>query len=428
MTVTSDPPAGAASTTVPHSRRAAYGLAFVSLALVSIVAAGSYFAYDCIGPLAPILKRELALSSKQIGWLYSVYSIPVIALVVAGGLLADRLGVRRAGILFTALFFAGTVLTALGEFWLMVVGRLLFGIGAECLYVVMNKIVAKWFRDKTLALAFGLNLFLCRAGTYLAFFGLPWMVEALSSWQLTLWVVVAICGVSLLAIAIYALVDRHGERRGLTAIEERGELFRLRDALRLPRAFWVISMLCVLYYSAIFPFTAFATDFFQERYGLLHEPASRLTGVVILISMCTTWLFGALVDRIGRRATLMIVGSLLMIPCHVVMGYTEVHPWVPMVVLGVSFSLVPAAMWPALPLMVRSEQLGTAYGVISMVQNVGLFAFPLAAGAIRDFTGSYNEVMILFLGLSIAGLGFAFWLKRVERSAGSYLERPAARA
>ncbi len=185
----------------------------------------------------------------------------------------------------------------------------------------------------------------------------------------------------------------------------------------------MISLLCVTYYSAIFPFQACATDFFMERYGLNNIAAGRMASVLILISMCCTWIFGAIIDRIGKRATAMIIGSLAMIPCHISMAYTDISPWIPMIVLGLSFSLVPAALWPALPLIVKENQLGTAYGVIAVVQNIGLFIFPLAIGAIRDSMGSYNPAMIMFSMLGILGTIFAIWLKIIEAKGGHYLEK-----
>ena len=401
----------------------AYVIAYLALFLISLAAMASYFAYDCIGPLTPLLKQKLSLSATQVYWLYSIYSVPVILFVVLGGVLADKLGVKKASIAFTALFTFGTMLTASQNFGIMLIGRFLFGIGAECYYVVLNKILAKWFKDKGLALAFGVSLFLMRAGTYAAFFGLPWMAENFTLSN-ALWIVAGINIVGLLAIFIYIFLDSYGEKKKYVSfVEEEEETFQLRTALKLPLAFWVISLLCVTYYSAIFPFQACATDFFTERYGLNNIAAGRLAGTLILISMCTTWIFGAIVDRIGKRATIMIIGSLAMIPCHVSMAYTNISPWIPMIVLGLSFSLVPAALWPALPLMVKENQLGTAYGVIAMVQNVGLFTFPLAVGAIRDSTGSYKPAMIMFAGLGILGLIFAIWLKIIEAKGGHYLEK-----
>ena len=401
----------------------AYAIGYLALFLISLAAMASYFAYDCIGPLTPLLKDQLGFSATQVYWLYSIYSIPVIIFVVLGGVLADRLGVKKASILFTAVFTLGVILTAAQNFWVMLVGRFLFGIGAECYYVVMNKVLAKWFKDKGLALAFGINLFLCRAGTYVAFFGLPWLAENFSLTD-ALWIVAAINVAGLAATIIYVFIDRYGEKKKYVSfVEESDETFSLRQAIRLPLAFWVISFLCVTFYSAIFPFQAAATDFFTERYGLSNVAAARLGGTIILIAMFSTWIFGAIIDRVGKRATLMIIGSLAMIPCHVSMAYTNITPWIPMVVLGLSFSLVPAALWPALPIIVKEKQLGVAYGVIAMVQNVGLFGVPLLVGLIRDSMGTYNPAMIMFAVLGFLGLIFAIWLKLIESKGGGYLEK-----
>lgn len=402
-----------------------YILAYLSLVLISVAAMASYFAYDCIGPLTPLLKEKMNLSTTQVYWLYSIYSIPVILFVVLGGVLADKLGVKKAAILFSGLFAVGTVLTASENFTIMLVGRFFFGIGAEAYYVVMNKIMAKWFKGRGLAMAFGINLFLCRAGTYVAFFGLPWLANNFTL-SAALWIVAGINIFGFLASFGYGLLDRIGEKKKIVSIsEEEGEeeAFHLRDALKLPLAFWVISLLCVTYYSAIFPFQGAATDFFTERYNLDYVYAGRLAGTIILISMLSTWFFGFIVDKIGKRATLMIIGSLAMIPTHFSMGYSYISPWIPMIVLGLSFSLVPAALWPALPLMVKEKQLGTAYGVIAMVQNVGLFTFPLLVGLIRDRTGSYNPAMLMFALLGVFGLIFAVWLKIIEAKGGHYLEK-----
>jgi len=404
------------------SKASVYLLAYFVLFLISLPATASYFAYDCIGPLTPMLREQLGLSATQVYWLYSIYSIPVIFFVVLGGVLADRLGVRRASILFSAIFALGTVLTATQSYPLMLFGRFCFGFAAECFYVVVNKVLAKWFKDKGLALAFGINLFLLRAGTYGAYFGLPWIAQN-STLSIALWVIAGLNVLGMGAAVLYIIFDRVGERRGYVSFVEHEEDFRLRDALRLPLAFWVISFLCMVYYSAIFPFQGAATDFFVERYGMNEVPASRLAGTIILISMLTTWFFGAIVDRIGKRATLLIVGSLAMIPCHVAMAYTDISPWIPMIVLGFSFSLVPAALWPALPLMVKERNLGTAYGVIAMIQNVGLFIFPLAVGRIRDLTGSYKPAMIMFAALGVVGFLLAVWLKMIESKGGHYLEK-----
>jgi len=413
------------------SRKRAYVFAFAALILVSFTAATSYLAYDIISPIArtiklPIEQGGMGLTDTQVNFLYSVYSIPVIIFVVFGGLLADKLGVRRSGIIFATVFALGTVLTAVSNYHVMLVGRLLLGIGAECFYVVMNKILAKWFKDKVLATAFGLNILLCRAGSFLALASGAWLMEVFGSWQTTLWITAAVSSITVLAMVLYIFLDRFGERHSMTSMveEEEGE-FKLSEALRLPQAFWVISGLCMVYYSAIFPFIAIAPRFFVERYGMSDIDAGGATSVIIALSMGTTWLFGMVVDRFGKRATLLIIGSLMMIPCHASLVLTDVPPVIPLAVLGISFSLVPAALWPALPLMVKDEHIGTAYGVIAMVQNIGLFLFPLLAGKIRDISGSYYWAMLMFSGCAVAGLLLAIWLKSIEMKQGSYLDRRA---
>jgi len=400
-----------------------YFMAYLALVFISIAASASYFAYDCIGPLIPQLKATLGFNDSQVYWLYSIYSVPVILFVVFGGILADKLGVKKSAILFTAAFTLGTVLTASENFVIMLIGRFLFGIGAEAYYVIMNKILAKWFKGRGLALAFGVNLFLCRAGTWAAFNGLPWMANNLSL-SSTLWIVAGINVFGLIVTILYAALDNIGEKKKIVSIAEQGESeqFDFKQALRLPLAFWVISLLCMTYYSAIFPFQGAATDFFMERYGMDDILAGRMASIIITISMFATWIFGAIVDRYGKRATMMIIGSLAMIPTHISMAYTNINPWIPMVVLGFSFSLVPAALWPALPLMVKEQHLGTAYGVIAMVQNIGLFAFPLAVAWIHTHMGSYNPAMIMFSVLGVLGLIFAIWLKFIEAKGGHYLE------
>ncbi len=408
------------------SKTKIYLFAYLALVFISIAAMASYFAYDCIGPLIPQLKEKLRFNDAQVYWLYSIYSIPVILFVVLGGLLSDKLGVKKSAIFFAATFALGTVLTASENFIIMISGRFLFGIGAEAYYVIQNKILAKWFKGRGLALAFGVNLFLCRAGTWAAFFGLPWMANNFSL-STTLWIVAGINVLGLAITMLYSLLDNYGEKQQIVTISEDNQNsqqpFHLKEALNLPLAFWIISLLCMVYYSAIFPFQGAATDFFIERYGLGEIAAGRLASIIVTISMFTTWLFGALVDKIGKRATLLIVGSMAMIPTHVSMAYTNINPWIPMVILGLSFSLVPATLWPALPLMVKERQLGTAYGVIAMVQNIGLFVFPLLIAWIHTRFHSYKPAMLMFAGLGIFGLIFAIWLKVVEARGGNYLEK-----
>ncbi len=196
------------------------------------------------------------------------------------------------------------------------------------------------------------------------------------------------------------------------------------------------------FYSAIFPFTALSTDFFVDKWGVartageganflakvfdnfLHmgSTAGGLSSIIIFASMICAPFAGGLVDRYGKRATVMIAGSLLMIPAHLVMGLTDLYPVVPLIVLGIAFVLVPAAMWPSVPLIVKREHVGTAFGLMTAVQNIGLGAFPWFNGKLRDMTQDYTASMVMFGCLGFFGLIFAFYLKRSDRAIGGILE------
>jgi MFS family permease len=205
----------------------------------------------------------------------------------------------------------------------------------------------------------------------------------------------------------------------------------------------------VTFYSAIFPFTALSTDFFHEKWGLpmssapegasliyaafydffhMFTTAPGTSSIIIFASMCLAPFAGRIVDKIGRRATLMMVGSLLMIPAYLLMGFTSLPPYLPMMVLGAAFVLVPAAMWPAVPLIVEKDRVGTAFGLMTMIQNIGLALFPWLNGRLRDMTHNYQASMIMFAILGVCGLCLAILLFRADRKAGHVLEMPGEKA
>jgi MFS family permease len=183
----------------------------------------------------------------------------------------------------------------------------------------------------------------------------------------------------------------------------------------------------VLFYSAVFPFTYFSTDFFVAKFGFSLAAAGRTTGILVVAAMIFTPLFGWFIDRWGRRASLMVFGSLLFAPTYFVLGATVIPPWLPMAVMGIAFSLVPAALWAAVPQIVEQRRLGTAYGLMTMIQNIGMTVAPVAAGALTDRTGGYEAAMVFFGLLGSLGLVFALLLLRRERGPGCHgLEVPSA--
>ena len=183
---------------------------------------------------------------------------------------------------------------------------------------------------------------------------------------------------------------------------------------------WVV-LLCVTFYSAIFPFQTFAIKFFQDSHGMSREAAGALSSIIILFSMIFTPLFGLWVDRVGKRSLFMMVGSVLLVPVYLVMAYTTVDPKIPMAVMGIAFSLVPAVMWPAVAYLVEEAKLGTAYGLMTMIQNIGLFGFNVMIGWANDYAGAsaanpggYALGMWIFSVLGFLGFFFAWMLRREE--------------
>jgi len=259
-------------------------------------------------------------------------------------------------------------------------------------------------------------------------------------------VAAALCAASLLANVLYNVLDKRAEPVLGLGESGGGDEIDWKQVRRggFSPSFWYVTLLCVTFYSAIFPFTALSTDFFHEKWGIpeantsglpflqavffnithMFTTAQGMTTTIITASMLFAPFAGRLVDRVGRRATFMVVGSLLMIPAHLAMGWTMMSPAISMIVLGGAFVLVPAAMWPAVPLVVEKERVGTAFGLMTAIQNVGLLAFPYLNGKLRDVTHSYGWSQTMFAGLGVLGLVFALLLLAADRKAGSVLERP----
>lgn len=403
------------------------------LVLMGWVIFGSYYAYDAVSPIADFIMRDMNLSRAQYGLLFSFYYLPNFVMVLIGGILLDRMGIRLAGGIFVSLCTLGVFITAFFSglnFSLMLLGRLIYGLGSESLIITQNKILAKWFRGKELALAFGLNLMVARLGTFAALNSAA-RIEALSgSWKLAIWVSAIIMFLSLALFFIYSGLDRSRDKYFLQSAPLSAEdKIVFQDIFAFRPSFWYVSLLCMTFYSAIFPFTAFSTVFLQSKFGFSAIKGGFYTSLVITGTMFFTPLFGYLVDRIGRRATLMIIGSGLLIPVHLTLALTYFPPSVAMIVLGLAFSLVPAAMWPAIPIMVEEKRLGTAYGLMTLIQNIGLTVFNWLAGKITDFSdGNYKNTILMFAALGFIGFLFAMLLKQAAQQDGNRIELPTSQA
>lgn len=396
------------------------------LGVVSIAMFGNYYVYDSISPLADVLAKQLNFTDDNIGLLQGIYSLPNVIMVAIGGIIIDRIGTRRANLLFSVFCMVGAFLTFVrGELLIMVVGRLIFGLGAESLIVSITTTLAKWFKGKELSFAFGLNLTIARLGSFAALNSPTWAKSLYDNWQGPLLISFVASLISVLAVLSYFVVDVWARRKYVLSEEKKQDRVIIKDVLKYNSAFWFITLLCVTFYSAMFPFQTFAIKFFQEVHNVTREQAGFLSSILTLSAMIMTPLFGILVDKIGKRAKLMIFGSFLIIPVYLIMAYTRISLFIPMSIMGIAFSLVPAVMWPSVAIVVPQEKLGTAYGVMTMIQNIGLFLTNVVIGYVNEATNGYSAGMWIFSIFGILGVTFGYFLLKVNRKAkGFNLEKP----
>jgi MFS family permease len=397
------------------------------LVVISLAMFGNYYVYDAVSPIADLLKAQLGFTDSRIGWLNAIYSLPNIGMVLVGGIVIDRIGVKRATLLFGVLCLAGAAVTAAsGQFAVMATGRLIFGIGAESLIVSVTTAIAKWFRGKELSFAFGVNLTIARLGSFAALNSPTWAKPAFDGWQGPLLIAIAMGTFCVVGAILYWVLESRAVARydlghaGPTDKVQWSELFNFGTS------FWFVVLLCITFYSAIFPFQTFAVKFFIEAHGTTREFGGFLSSLLTLFAMVCTPLFGLVVDKVGRRSLFMMFGSLLLVPVYLMMAYTGVHLFVPMAMMGIAFSLIPAVMWPSVAYLVDERRLGTAYGLMTMIQNIGLWGFNLLIGWANDSSaasatnpGGYALGMWIFSVLGFLGFFFAWLLRRAETGPGA---------
>jgi len=391
-------------------------LIFVSLAMF-----GSYYAYDALSPLADVLKQQLGFSDLDIGFLQLMYSFPNIFTVVIGGFIIDRMGLRKALMIFAVLSFIGPAITAVsGHLPVMATGRLIFGMGAESLNVAVTTALARWFRGKELSFALGLNLTASRLGTFAALNSPSWARWAYANWRWPFLIALAFSALCIVGALVYWTMETWAEKNyDLGTVSTDKVVFG--DLFKFDLSYWLIVALCVVFYSGIFPFQTFAVKFFIEAHGTSREFGGFLSSMLTLFAMIATPLFGLWVDRVGKRALLMMVGSMLLIPVYLMMAYTSVNLYVPMAMMGVAFSLIPAVMWASVAYLVDQPKMGTAYGLMTMLQNIGFGGFNLLIGwantqnhAGADNPAGYNLGMWIFSVLGLFGVLLAFLLRQRE--------------
>ncbi len=386
-------------------------LVFVSLAMF-----GNYYIYDSISPLADVLARQLHFTDSDIGLLVGIYSVPNIFMVLIGGIIIDRIGTRVSTFIFTALCLVGAAITAFsgGSLFLMATGRLVFGLGAESMIVGITTILGRWFKGKELSFAFGLNLTIARLGSFAALNSPTWAKAYYNNWQAPLIITVFAATLSLASVIIYWGMDSHAERNFKMRPIPKQDEFRFKDIFSFNKSFWLIVMLCVTFYSGIFPFETFAIKFFIDVHHITRSEAGFQLSMLKVFAMIFSPLFGLLSDYIGNRSLLMFFGSFLLVPVYLLMAYTHITLYLPMAMMGIAFSLIPAVMWPSVAIIIDESKLGTAYGLMTLVQNIGLAAFNFLIGWVNDFSKGYTAGMWIFSILGFLGMLFAYLLRKNE--------------
>jgi len=401
--------AGATPDADPRTRSP---LRWLMLGLAALGIFSSYYESDAIGPIADLLLRQRHLTQFQIGDLTAVISLPNIVLAVFNGLLIDRYGPARVSLWAAAIGFVGAVLTAIGTpYGLMWTGRLVFGISEGAIFIALLAGVARWFPRSGVALATAIFLSLARVGSYTLDKSATWarpLYEA--GWQPPLWLGAGITAAGLLAVLLFRILDARWPPPPYAA--GAGERTNWKDVWSFDRSYWYILGLHCLYAAVFFPFRqTYAIEYLQHVKGLSLQQATDVNSGVFAAAVFATPMFGLLADRIGHRALLLTVGTLLLPITLMVLGLTELTPWLSTVLMGVSFSMVPAIIWPATTLIVAPRRLGTALGVITLLQNVALWGsnriagwLATQAGAGPDNPAGYDSMMWFFGLVSLTAL------------------------
>ena len=422
------------------------GARWAALFVVAFTMMAAYYVNDVMAPLKSMLEGQLRWTSGEFGTFTGAYSFlnVFLLMLIWGGLILDRFGIRFTGILAAVLMVGGTACEYLAithyggcssvmfgmklDVFLASAGYSVFGVGAEVAGITVTKIIAKWFQGKEMALAMGVQVAMARLGTASALSLSPLIAQ---TWGLPSPIIVGTL-LLLLGFAVfvgYCFADKHFDVSGaenFTGPADNSEPFRWHDFTALLRnpGFWLIALLCVSYYSSIRPFMKFATDLLISRYHADPVSAGWLVSIIPYGSIVLTPVFGMLYDRIGRGATLMLIGSALLTAIHICFAlpieWSSSMAIVLMVVLGVAFSLVPSAMWPSVPKIIPLKELGTAYSIIYYIQNIGLMLVPMMVGDVlkSDTTAGvpdFTRTQWIFAAFGLAAVVIAFVLLFVDR-------------
>jgi MFS family permease len=399
---------------------------------------GCYYVFDALSPVTPLLQKELGFTDEQVGLLDTAYNVAALLTLIAGGVLIDRLGTRRSAVLFGAIGAAGGLLIAVlpavftgAPALAMMAGRFVLGVGSELFIVAVTTVVGRWFKGKEISFALAIQLFIARLGSWVADKSPNFAKSLFDNWQTPLLLAAAAGGMWFIFAIVYEELERNAERRYPVKATGATDKLVLKDLVRFNLSYWWVVGLCVAFYATIFPFRSFLNLYLTQFHRLSDGEAGDLKSFIPLLSMFGMPLFGLLVDKVGKRALLMGVGSALLVPPFFLLSYTSVPPIVSMAMLGIAFALVPAVLWPAVTYLVPEERLGSAYALMTFCQQVGWAGMSWGMGRLNDASKASAEnpagwlpTMWMLGLLACVGFVFSFLLWRSERGgSGHGLER-----
>lgn len=425
---------------------------WTALCMVAFVMLCGYVLTDVMSPLKPLLEQELQWTSSEYGIFTSAYGWfnVFLLMLIFGGMILDRMGVRFTGMASTIVMVIGCAIkySAIAGFignmqdqilgihtmvLYAALGYAIFGVGVETAGITVSKIIVKWFKGKEMALAMGMEMATARIGTMLAMAITVPIANAFHSVSAPILMCLILLCIGFVSMFIYTFLDRKLDAQ-LAEEQESDDPFKFSDIVPIikNRGFWLIAILCVLFYSAVFPFLKYAADLMVQKYGVSPELAGLIPSLLPLGTLFLTPLFGYVYDRIGKGATIMMIGAFMLICVHAVFAIPFINNWVVAVILtiilGVAFSLVPSAMWPSVPKIIPEKQLGTAYSLIFWVQNWGLMGVPLLIGVVLDkfcklptpgpngaVAYDYTLPMLIFTSFGVLALIFAIMLKMEDK-------------
>ena len=430
-----------------------------------LIASMMFFAYmfvDVMSPLKSLVEQSRNWDSTVFGtYAASEYILNVFGFLIIAGIILDKMGTRFTGMLSASLmvlgasikfigiteWFQATEFNAwLGSWWtalpgsakMACLGFMIFGCGCEMAGTTVSKAIAKWFQGKEMALAMGLEMAIARLGV----FAVMWISPLISAkFDQSIVAPIGFCTalllIGLICFTVFVIMDRKFDSQliaaGRTSEEKSAEdEFHISDLGKIfsSKMFWIVALLCVLYYSAIFPFQRYATNFLEVTLAIDAESAARLFSCFPILAMALTPFLGGFLDFKGKGASMLMLGAIIMVVCH--LSFAFILPIFPkqwfalllVVVLGVSFSLVPAALWPSVPKIIDEKILGSAYCLIFWVQNIGLCLVPLLIGVTLQATGGYLVPMLIFASFGVLAFFLTFMLKIEDKKKGYGLEEP----